>query len=119
MGFINVANGNLHIEIPMAAFKQRAALNYNARLIYDSRIWQVVTGSSQTWQPTNIPSSMGGWRFVTGGESGTVTWSTSLQYCDDPNRTAYNVYTAFTWTDPYGNKRMFNAQTIRDTRSPL
>lgn len=118
MGFINVANGNLHIEIPIAAFKQRGGPSYNARLIYDSRIWQVVTGSSQTWQPTNIPSSMGGWRFVTGGESGTVTWSTSLQYCDDPNRTSYNVYTGFTWTDPYGNKRMFNAQTIKDTRSP-
>lgn len=59
MGFVNAANGNLHLEIPLASFPQRGRLTYNARLIYDSSIW-TVNGSA--WSPTNIPNSMGGWR---------------------------------------------------------
>jgi hypothetical protein len=49
MGFTNVANGNLHIEIPLASFPQRGGLTYNARLVYDSLIWNIV---NNTWQPS-------------------------------------------------------------------
>src|SRR4051812_38004514 len=55
MGFTNVANGNLHIEIPLASFPQRGSLQYNARLVYDSLIWTI---SNNQWSPTNIPNSM-------------------------------------------------------------
>src|ERR1041384_4809640 len=69
MGFTNVANGNLHIEIALASFPQRGSLSYNARLVYDSLIWKI---TSNAWQPTNVANSMGGWRLITGGEPGTV-----------------------------------------------
>ena len=41
-----------------------------AKLVYDSRIWQVVNGA---WQPTNVANSQGGWRFVTTADPGAVT----------------------------------------------
>ncbi len=65
-GFINLGNGNLHIEIPFTSYKERGALSTNLRMVYDSMIWHGVangSGSSQ-WQPNNIPNSMGGWRFA-------------------------------------------------------
>src|SRR5882672_3935072 len=63
-GFVNLANGNLHIEIPLAAAPQRGKRGFAASLVYDSRIWQAITYPSRSWQPTNIPSSQGGWRLV-------------------------------------------------------
>src|SRR5215470_7666008 len=42
LGFVNLANGNLHVEIPIASAPQRGHLTFAARLIYDSRIWQIV-----------------------------------------------------------------------------
>ncbi len=41
-GFINITNGNLHMEFPLATQKQRGALNLNERLVYDSRIWRIL-----------------------------------------------------------------------------
>src|SRR5260221_14619518 len=39
-GFINLANGNLHIEIPIATYPQRGNIKaLHARLVYDSRFW--------------------------------------------------------------------------------
>lgn len=56
---------------------------------------------------------MGGWRFVTGAEPGTVTSTSTSFRCDDMINTETN-YGGFTWTDPYGNKHMFNVTTHRD-----
>jgi RHS repeat-associated protein len=112
MGFTNVANGNLHLEIPLASFPQRGSLTYNARLVYDSLIWKVV---SNTWQPSNVPNSMGGWRLITGGEPGTVTFVTGSSACDSPppiqTRTFHD---AFTWTAPDGTSHLFPIVTQQD-----
>jgi hypothetical protein len=55
-GFINVANGEIHLEIPIATLPQRGGLPLSERLEYDSRIWQLVsTGSSVNFEPTNVP----------------------------------------------------------------
>jgi YD repeat-containing protein len=57
-GFINVANGNVHMEIPIGSQPQRGSLPLTESLVYDSRIWQIVnTGSSYSFQP----SSSNGW----------------------------------------------------------
>jgi len=43
-GFINLSNGNLHLEIPIASYPQRGDLKaLHARLVYDSRIWTIRT----------------------------------------------------------------------------
>src|SRR5579863_4097141 len=60
-GFINVANGEIHIEIPLATHGQRGSLALKEALVYDSRIWQIVGSGSYSFQPTNVPNSQAGW----------------------------------------------------------
>ena len=59
IGIINVANGNLHIEIPLALASQRGGLEYSAKFTYDSRVWSraVVT-------PVWAPATNFGWNLV-------------------------------------------------------
>ena len=45
-GYINVANGNIHLEIPISNVKQRGSLQHSSRLVYDSRIWKIIEDSS-------------------------------------------------------------------------
>jgi hypothetical protein len=80
-GFINVQNGNLHIEIPFANYKGRGELSTSFKMVYDSMIWHgaMTESGSYQWQPTNVNNSMGGWRFVSslaGGISGGETTTT-------------------------------------------
>src|SRR4051812_36646010 len=50
-GFVNAANGNLHIEIPLVSLPQRGGQAYVAKLVYDSRIWKPVSnGAATVWQ---------------------------------------------------------------------
>jgi RHS repeat-associated protein len=56
LGFVDAATGNLHIEIPLGSYPQRAnrdPLVY--RLAYDSNIWSI-SSTSNTWVP-----GQGGW----------------------------------------------------------
>lgn len=118
-GFVNLANGNLHIEIPISAAPQRGRRGFAASLVYDSRIWKVVTGSSSTWQPTNVPNSMGGWRLVTSADPGVVNYTqigTSCTYNPPPPAQQQQVGdgyqdTNFTWTDPSGVAHPFAIST--------
>ncbi|MGH9327590.1 MAG: hypothetical protein ACRD2B_13030 [Terriglobia bacterium] len=68
MGFTNLSNGDLHLEFPRASPSQRGAPTANVRLIYDSRIWEIVdNGTSQSWQPANLSDfgfSSGGWNWA-------------------------------------------------------
>src|ERR1700738_245949 len=71
-GYINVANGNLHLEVPIATLPQRGNLQLSERLVYDGRIWMIGHYSNKCWWPTNVPGSMAGWRFVNGLETGSI-----------------------------------------------
>jgi hypothetical protein len=113
-GFINVNNGDIHIEIPLAVHQQRGRLNLNERLVYDSRIWKINLNPNTGgywWQPTNVPGSMGGWSFYSGIESGSVGYSTrpSSAGC-----LPYTVNWYFNWTDPQGTTHSFpGVQTLK------
>ena len=61
-GYVDAANGNLHIEIPIASMPERGSIPFVAKLVYDSHIWAPGTSS---WLPTNVPGSWSGWRLVT------------------------------------------------------
>src|ERR1700722_3222022 len=77
-GYVNAANGDLHLEIPLGSFPQRDGSQLKASLMYDSNIWFAVEG--QPWFPGNVPmagtppqgdyNSWGGWRLVTSAISG-------------------------------------------------
>ena len=74
LGFINLANGNLHLEIPLASPNQRGVLRYNAKFVYDSRNWIPVNVNGQfVWNPIegledpsfSDPSAHGTWSVMT------------------------------------------------------
>jgi hypothetical protein len=113
LGFVNVANGNLHMEIPLASPPERGSLPYVAKLVYDSRIWQIVAnGTSGSWQPTNVANSQGGWTFATAGVGGTVSPSTRTSYCYQ-GRILLGVtvnYSDFVWAQR-GTRRVFPIHT--------
>lgn len=123
-GFVNVNNGEIHLEIPLAAKAQRGgSLALNERLIYDSRIWKIVQNGSLQWQPTNVPNSTGGWSFSSGLGSGSITFQNFGG--SDPNSPAcagttipssqdYNNFANWVWTDASGTSHSFpDASTIQ------
>jgi RHS repeat-associated protein len=77
LGFINVSNGNLHLQVPLTSPTQRGSIPYVAKLVYDSRIWKI---AANTWSPSNVPSSQGGWRKIEAGV-GTVGFSHGISSC--------------------------------------
>jgi hypothetical protein len=109
MGFVNLGNGNLHLEIPFKSFPQRGAIPLNVGMVYDSRIWQIVNGA---WQPANVPNSMAGWRFATSVDPGTVTETISSSNCGGGTLTTWQH---FIWTDPSGTQREFPITTSQNT----
>lgn len=128
-GFIDLNNGNLHIELSLVSHPQRGALQLNERLVYDSRIWQMVSNGSQSWQPTNVPNSSGGWRFTTGLETGTTSYAEDDESYDTGNacqvghRYEYDVteswaiLSQFQWTDPQGTAHMFPVGNVDADRN--
>jgi RHS repeat-associated protein len=110
LGFVNVANGNLHLELPLSSHPQRGALRLDEKLVYDSRIWSVLdTGSSKVWTP-HTPNS--GWRFESVAQTGSVTESHNIYTCPSGTGT-YDDYSSFVWNAPDGTNRMFPAHTTR------
>jgi RHS repeat-associated protein len=114
LGYVNVGNGNLHLEIPISSSPQRGSRPLVEKLVYDSRIWQIVSGSSNSWQPTNVQNSQGGWRFITSADPGTV-WEGSFTTTCVYNRARVPGdidFWNFVWTAPDGTQRSFPARTV-------
>jgi RHS repeat-associated protein len=120
LGFVNVSNGNLHSQVPLASFSQRGSQALMTALVYDSRIWQVV---GTTWQPTNVSNSWGGWRFITNAAGGTFLGKTAVyfkcNYIGEGGRIYsyyYYYYYNYRWAGPDGSVRTFPIFTQNDTR---
>ena len=120
LGFINLSNGNLHIEIPLGAFPQRGTMpTFAAKLIYDSRIWGF-SDLSGGWKPYNPGSSdgistvstnsycCGGWRFVTSADPGMVNNQSHYEDCNDSQE---QINDGFLWTAADGTSHYFPIQT--------
>jgi hypothetical protein len=121
LGFINPANGNLHLEIPLTTLPQRGDRQFSAALVYDSRIWYPLS----TWPPTNVKSadqtnpSWGGWRLITSADIGKHSYASNVvDFCNpDPPPTGGSIieYSGFSWTSPDGVRHIFpGISTIRD-----
>ncbi|MBZ5494505.1 MAG: hypothetical protein LAO76_26575 [Acidobacteriia bacterium] len=63
MGAINVANGSLHLDIPLASLAQRGKAPFNLKLVYDSQLYGIPFGN--VWRPNAMIDSLGGWRVIT------------------------------------------------------
>jgi RHS repeat-associated protein len=114
-GFVDAVNGNLHLEIPITTLPERGSVPFVAKFEYDSHIWQQVAPTGPiSWQPTNIPNSNGGWRYVSPA-SGQTSHITDLGSCNDPllGDLPYTEYYGFTWIAPDGRKIGFSGGTHR------
>src|SRR5882672_3327740 len=62
LGFVESATGNLHLEIPMGSFPQRASSQpMKYFMAYDSNFWTITP--SNVWSPAS-PLPFAGWRTV-------------------------------------------------------
>jgi RHS repeat-associated protein len=123
-GFVNLANGNVHFEIPLGSYTQRGALTVQLKLVYDSRFWsQVESGTTSFYSPITDPnlyeyengdSKLGlGWRLV--GEPKLVsaagfTSNTGIQPNCIPTgnpKMAPGNLGPFFWTDMDGTEHIF------------
>jgi RHS repeat-associated protein len=117
-GFVNLANGNLHLEIPLASVGERAGKIDKVVLMYDSSFYDVINGID--WVPLNLstsvlfPQGQGGWRVVTTGDSGTIAWDENdYGYCDDSDY-EFAVLSPYFWTAPDGTQHSFPISTTTD-----
>lgn len=121
-GWIDASNGRLHLAIPLGSYPQRGGNSLAIALVYDSNIWTQATVFGVTsWQPTNISTSngsansWGGWRLVTTGDSGNVSYRTrNSGWCSsggDPTFPKTVIYDTFVWTAPDGTTHSFPIQT--------
>jgi len=113
LGYVNAANGDLHIEIPLGTYAQRGKLTYSARLVYDSRIWQ----SSNVWEPDNVPNETAsyqwsGWRLLIDYQEsgGGVGYRVTNGACFDRYGNiigTFQTFTDFTYTSADGTFHAF------------
>lgn len=106
-GFINVANGNVHMEIPVGSQPQRGGRPLTEAVVYDSRIWTIVnSGTTYSFQP----ASGGGWSFggsaYSGGNLQQNQVSESVS-CSGSSGSQGYWETTYTWTDSSGTAHMF------------
>lgn len=124
-GFVNIPNGNLHLEIGAPEPVQRGKVALQPKFIYDSRIWYLAEGYS--WQPSqdfggdiyamNLPT--GGWRFsdAFGGDAYSNYSTTPCQSSNPalyPNPVGYDNWGPWFWIDPSGTSHMFSASTTKE-----
>lgn len=120
-GFINLGNGNVHLEIPIAAYPQRGDLSVGAKFVYDSSIWQVVNSPdyhNPEWYPAFAAGTYGtavygglGWTFQYGHyyEGSATINSYTCPAGSDYNSTV--VYSNIHWSDPQGTLHVFPITT--------
>jgi RHS repeat-associated protein len=111
LGYTDTSSGNVHIEIPISVTPQRGSHQLVQSLVYDSRIWTQVQGTTLQWQPENIydptgGSVFGGWRFVTSVDMGLPSYNIATLDCPSGNGVYYEYYNFQLW-DPDGTARYF------------
>jgi len=116
-GFINAANGNLHLEIPLGSFPQRGGPPDKIVLMYDSAFWSYAANGY--WQSTNISDPnqyapvWGGWRIVTSRDAGNTTYS-EYDYgnCAWAQDYTYARYSPWYYVAPDGTQHTFPVTTL-------
>src|SRR6266576_1285856 len=116
-GFINLSNGNLHLNLPLTSLPQRAGSQATVSLMYDSRIWSWsgILGWGGEWvaNPAYVVSSaggwMGGWRLVSTAYPGGVAplGDEDEQYCPSTDSYDGDKIGPFGWAEPDGTQHNF------------
>jgi len=112
-GIVNVANGNLHLEIPLGSYPQRGGSSVTPKLTYDSKIWaaaNVWNGGGGAW---SIPissyptySGIDNWSYTIDAQPGFLTYGLTVLPCNNGSQANYELG-PFLWTDSSGTARAF------------
>src|SRR2546428_6644064 len=96
---VNNANLSVHNSIRVIG-KAGRGMPFTYTLSYDSAVWYPVGVSpSQTW----VAVTNWGWRDVTEAATGYVHYNQGQGACGTwPNLIHYNVYSSWTYYDPFG-----------------
>jgi RHS repeat-associated protein len=119
-GFVNPANGDLHLEIPLGTWAERGGKQFKAALTYDSNIWATY-GTGSFWGPDNVSDGYGGdnqgssilgegWRLVTSAAGGQIYYTANYYFCTGPMHMQYIThidYTNFYYVAADGNSIWF------------
>jgi RHS repeat-associated protein len=131
MGFANLANGTLHLDIPFASIPQRGGKSVLVKLTYDSRIYGRLFNPSPFWYPANVIGSDGGWKVIvtgaqadrilnsngcqplTGGSCLGKNYAVSQGTCDLGGGMTGNIqyFQNFTWSSVDGDSKLFYITT--------
>lgn len=121
-GSINAANGNLHLEIPLASVPQRGGPPLKVSLTYDSSIWNF----SQCCSPQSGIFTHGefdiggtftfltGWQLITSsnGSGGGSSVGTDEYICSQDGLPRDLVVDYFTWASADGTTHAFPMYTV-------
>ncbi|PYV68508.1 MAG: hypothetical protein DMG96_36250 [Acidobacteria bacterium] len=104
-GFINAANGDVHLEFPLGSFPQRGGV-FTVKLVYDSAIWSQMN-CCLWWPPGNA-----GWRLITSADWGRATYVQRIaSTCTKDGVIEWEYDGPFTWTDGEGSAHVFQINT--------
>lgn len=115
-GFVNIANGNMHLEIPLGSYPQRGSVgDLGYKLVYDSRVWvSEGTGAESfitTMQNPNDPDVQElpffGWSIV-GEPKRQISGTPFLASCNQPNVPNGASIGPVNWQAPDGTKHHFD-----------
>jgi len=110
-GFVNVANGNVYLEIQIASYPQRGGHEFETKLVYNSRLWRAVSvGAAQLWHPN---SGGGGWGVKWAVDPGYGGAFGSQIVCSGNN--FYLEQGPYSWTQADGTLRIFPIFTRKDS----
>jgi RHS repeat-associated protein len=114
-GVINLANGNVHVEISLGTYPQRGgpSLTLTPRFVYDSRIWSIVNnGTSQVWSPSYTAA---GWQNRMWGFPIGAGYNQNYVPC---GASGYWVYSNYSFTEANGTTHSFPVTTGQDGSPP-
>ncbi len=135
MGFNNLANGTLHLDIPMATMPQRGGNPLTVKLTYDSRVYTPIYSpyyflpTGWGWYPDNVHQSLSGWKVVLAGAAdGIISDGCSAPFevcagvnnsfsqgtCDGApgtNPGNYMLWSNWTWESADGESKTFGITT--------
>jgi len=117
-GFINLSDGNLHLEIPIGSYPQRGSTkSLRSRLVYDSRFWTFDPNTDDRpsgWQPNGVNIGpmyiASGWRLIAEGQVGRPSMTSELQVMcvSSFGQTQYKTkYSNYRYQEPDGTVHRF------------
>ncbi len=119
VGFVNLINGNLHVEIPLRTITGRNGKKSTAVIVYDNSFWESLPCPNQTcnapngWATQQAPfpggGGYGGPVNIYATEVGQVTASNQTALCGSADQTTYS---SFIYTDPHGTVHPFPAAVV-------